>query len=78
MSTFNDAAGLVAALCSERKKTFIETGSCNALGGECRFLYPYNSHSSGEFWTSPTPKTECASSGCPYWENQSQKREKKI
>jgi len=58
--------GLIAAFLGERKKTFIKSGSCEALRGECRFLHPYNAE---EFWTQPIPTKECSSFGCAYWES---------
>jgi hypothetical protein len=65
-----DAIQLQAALISERTKTYINSGSCSALGGECRFLYPYNQRLShpDKYGNSPIPNEKCDTFNCPFWE----------
>jgi hypothetical protein len=39
---------------------------CIAKPGECRFLYPYNSHFTGKFWQDAIPRKECLEKKCPF------------
>jgi len=57
-----EAAQLMAACFTDRRTKEVDGVQCNAKPGECRYLYPYNSH---KVWVEPIPTKECLETNCP-------------